>query len=139
MEFKFLRPMEKQQSPSAGSFVTAALILVGIGWGGIFFLVNTTLPSIGPRWMMFFLIFLAVTGTALPVTAFLNRRFPSSPPAGGAVVLRQAIWFGFFITTLAWLQLGRVLTPSVVLLLAVGLILIEALLRLREQSQWKPG
>jgi hypothetical protein len=31
-----------------------------------------------------------------------------------------------------------VLTPALALLLAVGLFLIEWLLRLRERSQWKP-
>ena len=131
--------MEKTDSPSTSSYLAAALLLLALGWGGLFLLVNISLPSIGPRWLMFFLLFLGVTGTALPVVVFLNRRFPSAPAASGAVVLRQAIWFGLYVTTVAWLQLGRVLTPSVALLLAVGLILIEVLLRLRERSQWKPG
>ena len=131
--------MEKSNSPPTGSVLATTLLLVTIGWGGIFLLVNVTLPSIGPRWVMFFLLFLAVTGTALPVVAFLNRRFQSTPPATRAIVLRQAIWFGLYATTLAWLQLGRVLTSSVALLLALGLVLIEILLRLRERSQWKPG
>ena len=131
--------MEKTNSPSTGSFLATTVLLVTLGWGGIFVLVNATLPSIGPRWLMFFLLFVAVTGTALPIVAFLNRRFPSTPPVTRAIVLRQAIWFGLYATTLAWLQLGRVLTPSVALLLAVGLLLIEILLRLRERSQWKPG
>jgi hypothetical protein len=39
---------------------------------------------------------------------------------------------------LAWLQIGRVLTPSLAFLLAVGFVLIEWLLRLREKSQWNP-
>ena len=131
--------MEKPNSPTTASFFPAAILLVMLGWGGLFVLVNATLPSIGPRWLMFFLLFAAVTGTALPIVAFLNRRFPSVPPVSRAIVLRQAIWFGLFATTLAWLQLGRVLTSSVALLLAVGLLLIEVLLRLRERSQWKPG
>lgn len=131
--------MEKTTSPSTGSFLATAVFLVILGWGGIFVLVNATLPSIGPRWLMFFLLFVAVTGTALPAVAFLNRRFPSTPPVTRAIVLRQAIWFGLYATTLAWLQLGRVLTPSVAVLLAVGMLLIEILLRLRERSQWKPG
>jgi len=70
--------------------------------------------------------------------AFLNRRFPSQPTPTPGVILRQAIWFGIYVPTLAWLQIGRVLTPALALLLAVGLLLIEWLLRLREKSQWKP-
>jgi hypothetical protein len=97
-----------------------------------------TLPTVGPRWLFFFLSVLALTGTVLPVVAFLNRRFPSNPPAAPAVILREAIWVGIYGPTLAWLQIGRVLTPALAVLLATGLILIELLLRLRERSQWKP-
>jgi hypothetical protein len=74
----------------------------------------------------------------LPFIAFLNRRFPSDPPPTPLVVVRQALWAGVYIPTLAWLQLGRVLTPALAFLLAFGLILIEWLLRLRERAQWKP-
>jgi hypothetical protein len=45
---------------------------------------------------------------------------------------------GIYFPILAWLQIGRVLTPAMALLLAVGFILIEWLLRLRERAQWKP-
>lgn len=52
--------------------------------------------------------------------------------------MREALWVGIYFPTLAWLQLGRVLTPALVLLLAIGFVAIEVLLRLRERSQWKP-
>lgn len=74
----------------------------------------------------------------LPVVAFLNNRFPSKPPVSAGVVVREALFVGIYFPTLAWLQLGRVLTPELILLLAVGLLAIEILLRLRERSQWKP-
>ncbi|MFU8772449.1 MAG: hypothetical protein ACNA8H_08530 [Anaerolineales bacterium] len=104
----------------------------------MFALLNYTLPTVGPRWLFFFLGVLALTGTALPAVAYLNRRFPSTPPVTSAVILRQAIEFGVYVSTLAWLQFGRVLNLSLALLLALGLILIEWLLRLRERSQFKP-
>jgi hypothetical protein len=66
----------------------------------------------------------------------MNRRFPSTPPATPAVVFRQALWVGVYFPTLAWLQIGRVLSPALALLLAIGLLLVEWLLRLREKSQW---
>jgi hypothetical protein len=93
---------------------------------------------VGPRWLFFFLSVLALTGTVLPIVAYLNIRFPSNPPPTAGVVLRQAIWVGIYIPTLAWLQIGRVLSPALALLLALGFVLIEWLLRLREKSQWKP-
>ena len=61
------------------------------------------------------------------------------------VILREvdqerylAIWVGVYGATLAWLQIARILTPSLAFLLALGFVLIEYLLRLREKSQWSP-
>jgi hypothetical protein len=95
-------------------------------------------PTVWPRWLFFFLGVLAVTGTALPVTAYLNRRFPSQPPATPGVIVREALICGVYFPTLAWLQIPRVLNLALALLLALALILVEWLLRLRERSQWKP-
>ncbi len=130
--------MDEQSSPPVRAFLPAALVLIIVGWGGLFYLFQYTLPTVGPRWLFFFLAVLALSGTVLPAVAFLNRRFPSAPPATTGVILRQSIWIGIYFPTLAWLQIGRTLTPSLAILLAVGLILIEILLRLRERSQWNP-
>jgi hypothetical protein len=130
--------MDKQLSPPVREFLPASLILLILGLGGFYAVVTYTVPSGGTRYLFFFTAVLALTGIALPAVAFLNRRFPSTPPVTQAVILRQAIWAGIYLPTLAWLRIGRILTPSIALLLAVGLILIEWLLRLRERSQWKP-
>lgn len=130
--------MANQTSPPVRNFIPASIILVLIGWGGLYALISYTYPTVGPRWLFFFLGVLAITGTAMPVIAFLNKRFPSNPPVSPSVIIRESIWFGIYFPTLAWLQLGRVLTPALVLLLAVGLLAIEVLLRMRERSQWNP-
>ena len=130
--------MDTTSSPPVRSFLPAAIILGLVGWGGLVYIIYFTLPTVGPRWLFFFLAVLALTGTALPVVAFLNRRFPSTPPPTTTVVLRQALWIGIYLPTLAWLQIGRVLNIALILLLALGFVLIEWLLRLREKSQWKP-
>lgn len=130
--------MSSQPPPSVSQFLPAAVILALSGWVGLFFLVNYTLPTVGPRWLFFFLGVLALTGTVLPVIAFLNRRFQSDPPPSSGVIIRQALWVGVYGATVAWLQIGRALTPALAFLLAAGLIVIEWLLRLRERSQWKP-
>ena len=130
--------MNSQSSPPVRTFIPAAIILAILGWGGLYFLVNLTIPTVGPRWLFFFLSVLALTGTTLPVIAFLNQRFPTNPPVNAGVIVREAIWVGLYFPTLAWLQLGQVLTPALSLLLAVGFLAIEVLLRLRERSQWKP-
>ena len=129
---------DNKTSPSVGSFLPTAFILAAIGWAGLFFLFSKTLPTVGSRWLFFFLSVLALTGTVLPGVTFLNRRFPSDPPATPGVILRQSLWFGIYGPTLAWLRIPRVLTAALAVLLAIGLVLIEVLLRLRERSQWKP-
>jgi len=130
--------IEEPKSPSISDVLPAALILSVAGWGGLAYLIFFTLPTLGPRWLFFFLSVLAATGFALPLMAFLNRRFPSQPPVTMGVVVREALWVGIYFPTLAWLKIGRVLIPSLAVLLAVGLVIIETLLRLREKSQWKP-
>lgn len=126
------------ESPAVASFLPASIILMLLGWGGLVAVLLYTEPSGGTRWLFFFTAVLAITGTTLPGTAYLNRRFPSHPPATTGIILRQAIWIGIYIPTLAWLQIGGVLNPFLALLLGVGLFLIESLLRLRERAQWKP-
>jgi hypothetical protein len=129
--------MSSNTSPRVANFLPASILLFVIGWGGLVTLIISTLPTVGPRWLFFFLCVLAVTGTMLPITAFLNRRFPSTPPPTPMVIVRQAVWFAVYVSTLVWLQMGRVLNPALAILLAVGLGLIEFLLRLSEKSQWK--
>ena len=124
--------------PSVVSFIPTTIILLILGWGGIYFVVNYTDPSGGTRWLFFFVNVLAFTGIALPIVAFLNKRFPTTPPPSAGVILRQAIWVGIYVPMLEWLQLGRVLTSFLAIVLALGFIFIEWLLRIRERSQWKP-
>lgn len=129
---------EMRTIPPVSSIMATSLTLIIAGWGGLAAVLYYTAPNGGTRWLFFFLSVLAATGTALPGIAYLNRRFPSNPPAQSVVILRQAVWVGIYFPTLIWLHLGRVLSPSLALLLVIGLILIEWLLRLRERAQWKP-
>jgi hypothetical protein len=119
-------------------FGISSLLLMLTGWSGLYFLITQTLPYVWPRWGFFVLALMAVTGTFLPVVYFFHRRFPSETPAEANVIIRQALWFGVYGATLAWLQLGRLVTVYVILGLAGGLAAIEYFLRLREKSHWKP-
>ena len=120
------------------SFGLSALLLIVLGWGGLYLLITQTLPYVWPRWGFFILVLMAVSGTVLPIVYFFHRRFPDEPPADANVIVRQAMWFGIYGATLAWLQLGRLVTVYVILGLAGGLIAIEYFLRLRERSHWTP-
>ncbi|HAV75915.1 MAG TPA: hypothetical protein DCX53_01030 [Anaerolineae bacterium] len=119
-------------------FGIAALILFIIGWGGLYYLIMQTLPYVWPRWGFFVLTMMAITSVFLPIVYFSHRRFPDDTPAEANVIVRQALWFGVYGATLAWLQLGRLVTVYVILGLAGGLIAIEYLIRLRERSRWSP-
>jgi len=130
--------MHEKKSPTILSFIPSFIILSVIGWGGLVFLLTKTLPNIGPRWLFFFFSVFAVTGTIMPIIIFLNHRFPSNPPSSNFVIIRESILVGIYFPVIAWLQLSRVLTPILALLLAIGLSLIEWLLRLREKSRWEP-
>jgi hypothetical protein len=131
-------PMDPDLPPPVKTFLLTAFFLAIPGWGGLIVLLLFTLPTVGPRWLFFFLTVIALTGTILPAAAFLNRRFPTKPPASSLATLREAIWIGIYFPTLAWLQMGRVLSPELALLLALGFALIEFLLRWRERSIWRP-
>ena len=119
-------------------FLPLSLALTILGWGGLLIIIQSTVPTLGPRWLFFFLGVLALTGPALPLIYLSNKRFPVNPPVEDMVILRQALWVGVFSSTIAWLQLGRVLTPGLALILAAVFMLIEFLLRLFEKSRWNP-
>ncbi|MDX1417058.1 MAG: hypothetical protein R3293_22830 [Candidatus Promineifilaceae bacterium] len=79
----------------------------------------------------------AATGVALPVTYFLNKRFGPQHdlnPPHFLVVLRQAMFIGFWVTFCLWLQMNRMLGIAVVILVAGVLILFEILLQIRTRA-----
>lgn len=121
-----------------GPFALSSLLLMAAGWGGLYYVVNYTLPYVWSRWGFFVLALMAITGTILPVVYFFHRRFSGEAPAEANVIVRQALWFGIYGATLAWLQLGRLVTVYVVLGLAGGFAAIEYFTRLREKAHWKP-
>ena len=129
--------MSSSRAPSPRAYLPTAFFLVVLGWGGLLLLLNFSLPTLGPRWLFFFLIVIGATGAAMPVAAFLHQRFASDPPASPSVVLRQSLWFGIYVSMLAWLQYGRVFTVNLALIFLLGFSGIEFLLRLRERSRWR--
>jgi hypothetical protein len=124
--------------PPFRSFLWASVLLGLLGWGGLAVLVVTTLPTLFPRWMFFYLFMCALSGLALPVAYFLNLRFRTHPPATSGVILREAMWVGIYGCLVAWLQIGRMLTPLLALVLACGFAIVEVLLRIYEISRWQP-
>lgn len=116
-----------------GVLVSSALMMIG-GWGGLYWLTTTQIPRVGQRWVFFVLLFVAVTGTAIPIVRWLNVRLTPVtrvlPPGG--VIVREAIWIGLFVVVAAWLRIPRSLSLPVAFFLALALIVIEVFLRSRE-------
>ena len=127
------------ESPKFKPFGLSALALAVIGWGGLYLLLTMTLPFVWSRWGFFALLLMALTGTALPIVFYLHQRFPTDPPADANVLIRQAMWVGVYGATLAWLQLGRLVTLYVILGLAGGLIAAEYFIRIREKANRRPS
>ena len=123
------------EKPTYRPYLLPTLLVLLVGWGGLALLLNYTLPTLWPRWGFFALLFMAVSGLALPISFFLNRQF--SADFEPRVIVRQAVWAGLYAATLAWLQIPRLLNFTIGLWLALGLILIEYLIRWREQSAGK--
>lgn len=124
--------------PTFRSILPLSILLVILGLLGLFLLLQFSLPTLFPRWVFYFFIVLAGSGVALPVALFLNIRFPSKPPVGMSIILREGIWAGVYAGLIAWLQLGRALTGFLAGVLAIVVILVEILLRIWERSRWVP-
>lgn len=85
-------------------------------------------------------ILVTVTGLALPLAYILNRRFlRGKSPFGTAapsfiVTLRQSMWLGLWASFCVWLQMIRLLSIPVAVLVAVVLIMFELLLHIRTRT-----
>jgi hypothetical protein len=115
-------------------FVPTLFMFVG-GWGGLILLFNYSVPTLWPRWGFFALIILAATGTATPISYWINKIIRTDPPADSRVIVRESVAVGVYFALLAWLSIGRILNFSIAAWLALGLVFIEYLLRVRETSE----
>ncbi|NIS78730.1 MAG: hypothetical protein GTO14_00520 [Anaerolineales bacterium] len=129
--------MDRWSPPDYRSLMIAAVILAAMGWLGLLLLMRFTLPTVFPRWLFFFLWVSAVSGTVLPFIWLIHRRFPPAFPAPPSTLLRQSLWIGLYASLCAWLQINRSLSLALALILAVGLVVLEALMRLLERSSWR--
>jgi hypothetical protein len=126
--------------PTFRTFLLSTLVLIILGWGGLAVLIFVIEfpPLVWARWGFFVLWVMALTGTALPIVYFFNKRFSGGPSMDSNVIVREALWVGVYGATLAWLQLGRLVTLYVILGLAGGLIAMEYFIRIREKARWRP-
>lgn len=88
--------------------------------------------------MFFAAAVIAVTGTAVPLVAYLNRIIKPFGPATFEMIVREATFIGVYAGILIWLNKGQVLTYGLTIILGIGLFIVELLIRLRTRSEWHP-
>jgi hypothetical protein len=126
------------QQQNFRAYLPSTIALILTGCGGLAILLFLSPPLVWARWGFYVLGIMGLTGLSLPVVYFLHLRFPGDPPAESNVLIRQALWVGVYGATLAWLQLGRLVSLYVVLGLAGGLFAAEYFIRIREQANRRP-
>ena len=126
--------MDHTPQYSFKGLMLSAVILIIVGWYGLYLLMNATQPHLGPRWLFYVLWTSASTGTSLPFLWLLNRRFRTHYPASPRILLREGLMVGLYASICLWLQLNQMLNLTLALLLALGLLAIEWLLRILERN-----
>jgi hypothetical protein len=121
------------------SILPLALILAGPGWAALIYLMNARPPTLGNRWLFYVLVILALSGTVMPGLVFVNKILQLKKPISFETVIREAMLVGVYGAILLWLNKGQVLSTGLALVIALGMIMAELLIRLRKESRWRPG
>jgi len=130
-------PPQKMPADHTG-MLAAGVVLMVLGWLGLYKLVTTEFPRIGGQlWGFFVLLHIAVTGTVLPFVRYLNVRFTpiSAPLPPGGVIVRQSVWIGLWVVACTWLQIPRALSWPIAFFLGLVFVVLEIFLRNREMNR----
>jgi hypothetical protein len=115
-------------------WVFGVVFLSILSWLSMWGLVQ--LPITAPTRALFFVVlFGGIASTATLPVAYLNARFGRCPDRRTfyARFVRQSIWLGLLIVVLAWLQMRRILTATLALILTAVFVLTETFLLTRER------
>jgi hypothetical protein len=130
---------QKPVAPIPVALFRMAAVFAVLGWLGAAALVLFTLPFLFPRWLLFFSLFLAFTGTALPIVWYLNRRFAGKRFPSNGVLMREALEAAALGDFLIWLQAGRMFTSFLGWIFFLAFLAVEILLRVYEHTRWLPA
>ena len=75
-----------------------------------------TQPYLRERWLFFLALFIFVCGVLLPFYALMNRYFFTARRINPPTVIREAIGTALITDLLLWFQIGRVLTPTIIMI-----------------------
>jgi hypothetical protein len=111
-------------------------LLAWIGWWSVIQLPINDLT----KTLFFVLLFIAIGSTLMPALAYLNARFGRfhDRRVYRLRFVRQSILGGVFVIVLAWLQMRRVLSSTLALILMAVFVLVETFLVTRETPPEEP-
>ena len=75
----------------------------------------------------------------MPLIAYLNRIIKPFGPATYEMIVRESTIIGVYAGILIWLNKGQILTYGLAIILGIGLLIVELLIRLRTRSEWHPA
>ena len=122
--------------PPFGKILISSIFLTIIGGGGLLFIFYFFEPTIGPRWMFYLFLILFGAGISLPASFLIQRRM-AKQAVSWQVLIREATLFGVFLSLIAWMQLGRILSNLTIMIVAVGFVILEMLLRMAEKATFR--
>jgi hypothetical protein len=109
-----------------------------IGWSGLGLIILYLPPTIGPRWLFFFALFIAISTMFVPVFYLINQRIERDRELSIIPSIRESLELAFYINLLVWLLMGKVFDGVTAFLLLVVLTGIEVLIRMIERSRFNP-
>ena len=110
----------------------AALVAV-ISWAGWWSVIQLPINDL-TRTLFFALLFAAIGSSLMPAIAYLNARFGRflNERTYHVRFVRQSILTSAFVVVIAWLQMRRVLSSTLALILLAVFVLTETFLITRE-------
>jgi hypothetical protein len=109
------------------------VLIILVSWVGLWGLTHLSVNST-TKTLFLGLLFSAITSTMMPPIAYLNARFGKFEDRRTywARSVRQSVWVGACVVVIAWMQMQRILTPTLVVITIAVFALIETFLITRE-------
>jgi hypothetical protein len=119
---------------SSKRWVPFVVLIALLAWLGLWGLLQLPVTGV-TRAVFFVLLFGAITNTSIPPIAYLNARFGRcrDQRTYQARFVRQSIWLGLLTAVLGWLQMRRILTFSLAMILVAVFVLTETFLLTRDR------
>ena len=121
------------------TYFLLGLLFAVPGGAGLYYLVMYTQPYLRERWLFYLALFFFVCGIMLPFYALMNRYFFTWRRINPPTVIRESAGTALIADLLLWFQMGRVLTPTIILICVGGGVLAEILWRAREAVEFRSG